>query len=125
VASVHEDTVLAPRGVEPIRAYTEWNLEETVSDSLGRIGAAAVPSLVALLRDPDPLRRRRAAVILARIGPPAAEAVPSLVQALSDSDLAVRKSAARALGQIGPAAASAVPALIQVLDQDDAPSAAD
>lgn len=103
-----------------VRPYHEWGLRETVEDSLGRIGAPAVPPLTRLLRHPDAARRVQAANILARIGPQAAEAVPALAEALEDPDPDVRKSAARALGQIGPAADEAVGPLLRLLEQVDA-----
>jgi HEAT repeat protein len=51
---------------------------------LGQIGPpakAAVPALVAALKDPEPLTREAAAEALGRIGPAAHEAIPALQQA--------------------------------------------
>jgi HEAT repeat protein len=96
-------------------AYREWTMREVSIDSLGRIGAAAVPALVEVLTDPNPVLRQRAAQALARIGPDARDAVPDLIVALQDRDEEVRKSVARALGQIGPEARAAVPALLDEL----------
>jgi HEAT repeat protein len=93
----------------------EWDLGQTAADSLARIGPAAVPALLEVLRSPDPKRRARAARVLARMGPLAKEAAPSLVAALHDPDPQVRIAAARALGQIGPEAAAAVPALVEAM----------
>lgn len=107
--------------------YGEWDLQDTVADSLARIGEPAVPSLVRMLRHPQAKRRVQAAEILARIGPQAKEGVRGLVEALEDPDPDVRKAAARALGQIGPAAADAVGPLLRVLEESSAtgqPSAA-
>lgn len=110
----------SPLVVRPsLRPYTDWSVSETAADSLGRIGAAAVPELAKLLHDSDPAVRQMSARILARIGPEAAEAVPDLEQLLADEHPQVRRSAARALGQIGPAAASAVPALMRLLDASE------
>jgi HEAT repeat protein len=95
--------------------YREWSMREVSIDSLGRIGAAAIPALVDVLHDPDPLLRRHAAQALARIGPDARDAVPDLIVALQDRDEEVRKNVARALGQIGPEARAAVPALLEEL----------
>jgi HEAT repeat protein len=94
--------------------------QEVAATALGRIGRAAVPSLITALRHRDPQVREQAAAVLARIGPQAYEAVPDLTAALDDQDSDVRKTAARALGQIGPAAADAVPALMRALVQPDA-----
>jgi HEAT repeat protein len=90
-------------------------MREVTIDALGRIGAAAVPALVEVLADPNPVVRRRAAQALARIGPDARDAVPDLIVALQDRNEEVRKSAARALGQIGPDARAAIPALMDEL----------
>ena len=107
---------------EPIvRPISDWTLQETAEDALGRMGEAAVPMLVEKLRyeNPDLKRqatvRRQAAEVLARIGPRAESAVPALIKALDDSATGVRKSAALALGQIGPAAADAAPALLRTM----------
>lgn len=103
--------------------YSEWGLQETVVDSLARIGAPAVPALERMLRHPEAERRIQAANILARIGPQAEDAVSGLVDALADQDQRVRKAAARALGQIGPGAADAVGPLLRALEEtsDTAP----
>jgi HEAT repeat protein len=104
---------LAPGLVVPeFRQPTE---QETAAMALGRIGQAAVPSLVQTLRHRDPEVRKQAALVIARIGPEAYDAVPELTDLLGDPDEDVRKSAARALGQIGPKAAEAVPALMRQL----------
>ena len=97
-----------------VQPHTQWSLEQLAADSLGRMGAAAVPHLVTRLGDLNPETRRRVAEILARIGPDAAEAVPALTGLLRDPDPAVKRSAVRALGQIGPAASNAVPALLDL-----------
>ena len=91
--------------------------QEIAAAALGRIGRAAVPSLIQALGHRDPEVREQAALVLARIGPDAHNAVPELTAALDDDNTAVRKAAARALGQIGPAADAAVPALMRALVQ--------
>ncbi len=100
-----------------ITPHTDWTVDETAADALGRIGAASVPALVECLTDERPELRRRAAQILARIGPDAAIAVPALTQLLHDADPEVQREAARALGQIGPAASPAIPDLLQLFDE--------
>jgi HEAT repeat protein len=100
-----------------VQPYREWGLKETVADSLGRIGAPAVPALERMLRHPLADRRVEAADILARIGPDAEHAVGPLIDALADEDLRVRKAAARALGQIGTSAAEAVGPLLHLLEE--------
>jgi hypothetical protein len=98
------------------RRYDQWTEAETAAHALGRLGAAAAAEVTALLADPDPAVRLRAAEILARIGPEAATAVDPLVRILEqDPDPGVRKAAAFALGQMGPEASPAVPALMELL----------
>jgi hypothetical protein len=64
--------------------------------------AAAVRGYVRLLRDDDPLVRKRAAVALQRLGVKAKEAVPALEKLLLDPDEGVRKAAAAALEAVDP-----------------------
>jgi HEAT repeat protein len=105
-----------PRSAEPpIKPFQDWDMPETAARALGRIGEAAVPQLTQALSDPNPLVRKRAADVLARIGPDAKDAVPALIRSLGDRDEEVRKAATRALGEIGPGAAEAVPRLIEAL----------
>jgi HEAT repeat protein len=69
-----------------------------------------------MLDDPDPLKRRRGAEMLARIGSDAAPAIPALIRLVEqDPDLQVRKAAAFALGQMGPTAQAAIPALSRMM----------
>jgi HEAT repeat protein len=103
--------------VEPpqIKPFDEWTEQEAAADALGRIGPAAVPSLMETLRDPDPKVRLKAIEVLARMGGDAKDAVPELIRLLEDPDEPVRKAAIRTLGRIGPPAKEAVPALMQTL----------
>lgn len=73
--------------------------------------AAAVPALMAALKDEDDLVRREAAAVLKQIGD--ASAVPALIETLKDEDVAIRQAAAEALGRIG--GPSAVPGLVGIL----------
>jgi cyclophilin family peptidyl-prolyl cis-trans isomerase/HEAT repeat protein len=59
----------------------------------------AVPNLLALLADPEPQIRRRAALAIGRVGLP--EGVAPLISALSDAQVEVRQMVAFALGLIG------------------------
>jgi len=72
-----------------------------ILEALGASGAAAVPTLVPLLRDPDVNVRECAARCLTGIGPGAREASAALVAALGDPRLCVVSHAALALGRIG------------------------
>jgi len=100
---------------ESIKPFDQWTEQEVAADSLGRIGAAAVPALVEALRNPDPTVRLKAVEVLGRMGDDAAPAVPDLVRLLADPNPDVQKAATRTLGRIGPAANAAVPALMQKL----------
>lgn len=112
-----QQPVEEPRRLVPIRRAEEWDLPETAMDSLGRIGAPAVPALIEALDHSDAIRRAQAAKVLARIGPEARSSVPALVRALEDNNETVRKAAARALGQIGPEAEDAVLPLLEIIEQ--------
>jgi HEAT repeat protein len=106
-----------------IRTAEDWSISETAADSLARIGAPAVPSLIQMLQDSDPAMRERAAKILAGIGPDAAAAVSMLQTTAHDGDPGVRKWSIRALGQIGEAAGPAVPDVLQALrEKETAPA---
>jgi hypothetical protein len=106
-----------PSPLPPAVVFREPTEREIAAAALGRIGRAAVPSLVQALKNRDPDVRKEAALVLARIGPDAFQAVPDLTALLDDENEEVRKAAARALGQIGPDAAEAVPALMRLLVQ--------
>ena len=75
------------------------------------------PDLVALVSDPEPQLRRRAALALGRIGLP--QGVPPLIAALSDPVWEVRQVSAFALGLIGDSTATS--ALVEAL-RDAEPS---
>lgn len=108
-------TLRVPADELPRVEFRQPTEQEAAATALGRIGRAAVPSLIQALRHRDPEVRRKAALVLARIGPQAEEAVPELTASLDDQNEEVRTAATRALGQIGPAAAEAVPALMRRL----------
>jgi HEAT repeat protein len=76
----------------------------------GPQAAGAVPDLIPLLKDKDPLVRSLAAYALGQIGPAAKAALPALQEAMSDSDPQVPRSVLNALRAIGDAGANvAVP----------------
>ncbi|HEY7312073.1 MAG TPA: HEAT repeat domain-containing protein [Gemmataceae bacterium] len=62
----------------------------------------AAQRYVPLLKDPDALVRKRAAVALKRMGAKAKSAVPALEEALADTDAEVRAAVAAALEAIDP-----------------------
>jgi HEAT repeat protein len=92
-----------------------------------KIGAPAVPALIAALQSDDPTRRAGAASALTWIAyseenrPATRPAVPALIAALSDMDPRVRTEAAGALGVIGTDDTRAGALLIrQMADPDEA-----
>lgn len=99
-------------------------------DTLGRLGAAAKPSVPALAEalgsDVDGVRER-AARALGRLGPSAAEAVDALIKALERGKWnGLRKKtewggvfATWALSRIGPKATPAIPALTTLTESSD------
>lgn len=98
-----------------LKPLENWTEQEAAAEALGRIGPAALPQLVELLRSPQAEVRLIAAQVIARMGSDAREAVPALIPLLNDPDERVRKAATRTLGRIGPEAAAAVPELLQAL----------
>ncbi|MBN2294212.1 MAG: HEAT repeat domain-containing protein, partial [Pirellulales bacterium] len=94
--------------------------EETLNaalDALAQLGESSVPNVARVLQ--NKMHRRKAAMILGRMGPKAKMAVKPLVASLTDEDPETRREIIFALGSIGPAAAEAVPALIKSLDDED------
>jgi len=83
--------------------------------ALSRIGAAAVPALVAVLKGKDKEIRWHAAIVLGDIGDQAS--VLALIEALKEKDMVFW--AAEALGKIGPNARAAVPSLMEALKDTD------
>jgi HEAT repeat protein len=74
--------------------------EVSVVMALEKVGAAAVPDLIAALSNGDPRIRRGAADALGRIGESTKEAVPQLIELLKDSDENVRHVAAEDLDKL-------------------------
>lgn len=72
---------------------------------LGSGAASAVPRIVPLLDDEDPIVRRTAAYALGSIGPDAKEAVPKLRQLMRTNDRDQMTAVANALRAIEPSAA--------------------
>ena len=85
--------------------------------------SAAIPSLIAALKDPDPYVRRTSVFKFYFLGPPAKISVPALIGALKDQDSDVRWGAAAALSELGhnlgPEVKTAVPALVSALQDPD------
>ena len=67
---------------------------------IGKADPAAIPAVIAALKDPDATVRTEAALSLLNLGPDAADAVPALTEATRDPDIRVRESAEKALVKI-------------------------
>ncbi len=87
--------------------------------AMSRIGAPAIPYLVAMLDDDEPAVRCRALESLGRMGRIAATAREPIAQALTNSDPTVRISAAEAWWSTGGEAERVLPAVVTVLRSDD------
>ncbi len=82
--------------------------------ALEKIGPAAVPALLEVLKDAKARwihRRANDALLKMKLGTETDAAVPALIDALKDKDAELREKAALLLGRIGPRAVAAVPAL--------------
>jgi HEAT repeats len=89
--------------------YTELNNPSAVDNS------AAVPVLLQLLQDSDPLIRGTAALEIANYRRPTGPAIPILIDLLEDPDPYVRASAAMSLLDVK----EAVPPLLRLLNDED------
>jgi HEAT repeat protein len=83
------------------------------------MASSIMPSLIAMLDDPNAEVQARAATTLGSIGEPAKSAVPKLIPLLKHPDRATRLFAAYALGEMGKSAQSAIPKLIPLLKDAD------
>jgi bilin biosynthesis protein len=110
------DRALLERMVEEGLGDTRGVVRLRFASTLGEIGEAATPVLIAALADnPNEVIRRAAAKTLTLVGDPSA--VPTLLNSfLHDSDQVVRSSAVGALARSGDIA---VPALLKILDSAD------
>lgn len=112
-------TAITSRLPEPVeasdlRAGAAWVLIQ-----LGPAAKAAVPSLIAALKDNDLFVRLNAAASFGKIGPAAAPAIPALIAALGDRHRGVRFNSAYSLSLLGPLAKEAVPSLKVALNDPD------
>lgn len=108
VQSLREERVGRPLRTPPSSAL-----------ALGRIGAAAVPELIPVLKSDYPEVRTSAVIALGFVGKSAHDAVPYLMPLLKDKSLEVRQATALALGCIEPDNRDLVPALKQLARDDD------
>ncbi len=80
-------------------ADTSMYVSRLAADALARIGSAATPALISLLRDGTPPVRGRAARALAQIADP--KSIPALIAALDDESPIVEHYADIALQKMG------------------------
>jgi HEAT repeat protein len=88
---------------------------EAAVDALTKVGPAAVPPLLDALKDENPIRRSQAARALGEMK--IAEAAPDLIEALHDPDGTVRENVVLALWRMGSPEAAA--GLIHALEDSD------
>lgn len=87
--------------------------------AMGPVAKSAVPSLLKIVKSPDPQARSLALYVLGEICAEPDTVVPLLSAALQDPDTNVRKVAAFSLSLYEKSARSAVPALLQSLNDPD------
>jgi HEAT repeat protein len=100
-----EAKLIIPDMVELLSTVHDADARQTAITALARIGIAAenaLPSVLRVLDDPDPIIRARAAECVGHIGATAKEATPKLQRLLTDDDESVRKAASEALKAIAP-----------------------
>jgi len=103
--------------IRSLRMSEPSGVISSASDTLVRLGEAAVSALVSALRDDE--TRLGALIILGRIGPKAHTAVPAIAYSLDNREPKIRHAALIALGHIGPAAQHAIPAIEKTLRDPD------
>jgi HEAT repeat protein len=87
-----------------VRDY-HGKVQSATANALAKIGAAAVPALIEVLKDKDASARLAAASALGKLGPAAKDAAPVLTQALKENNLPAHV-VAQVLRKIGQPAAT-------------------
>ncbi len=90
--------------------------------TLGVIGPdarGALPTLIVMMKDEHPLRRRSALALIGYIGPDAYEAIDELMPFLGDPDPLICGRAVESLGRIGPRALIAAPRIHTLMRHKD------
>jgi len=103
LARVPTPDEVVSRLVDILGERDETGARNAAVEALSRLGEAAAPAMIDLLRHPDPDQRKLAADILGQMESRQGE--EPLVAALDDADLNVRVSAAEALARVGGEAA--------------------
>jgi HEAT repeat protein len=95
LAAVYAVAELGPPGKDAVRdlirllrvnLYEETEFRNACALAITRMGAAAVPALIAALGDKDEGHRMAVVVLLGRIGPQARPSVPKLLERLEDEN---------------------------------------
>ncbi len=121
LGAAHALAALGEMAVNPLIAeldHADWRVRAAAADVLGNMGkmaAAAAPSLGRSLADGHMWVRRNAAEALGNLAAEDGESINHLMAALEDGDERVRRNGALALAKIGPPAAPAVEILTRLL----------
>jgi len=97
-----------------LKRLLNTNLTAQESADLKSAAKAAVPGLLPVLKDPDPVVCANAAITLGFLHEDIEQVIPALVENLNSEQWRIAGSAAKALGRLQGDASSAVPALIQL-----------
>jgi hypothetical protein len=111
--------VLLFLGISSLRRM-ETGVTRVAGADLSSLEAGAVPGHVEALKSPDPSARKKAADMLAQIGPEARAATPTLLQVAKDPEREVRAVAVMALGETSQGTQDAIPELIESIKDEDA-----
>ena len=111
--------VLLFLGISSLRRM-ETGVTRVAGADLSSLEAGAVPGHVDALKSQDPSARKKAADMLAQIGPEARAATPTLLQVAKDPEHEVRAAAVMALGETAQGTQDAIPELIESIKDEDA-----
>jgi HEAT repeat protein len=112
-------SVLLFLGIASLRRM-ETGVTRVVGADLSSLEAGAVPGHIEALHSPDPSARKKAAHMLAQIGPEARAATPTLLKVAKDPEGEVRTVAVMALGETSQGTQDAIPELIESIKDEDA-----
>lgn len=99
--------------------FVRWAAARTLGRLAPIVPEAALPRLVAMLKDPDLDLRIAAASTLGYFGPEGGPAEPALTASVNRGDTEIRVAALQALSGIGLASAPAIPEALKALDHND------
>jgi HEAT repeat protein len=110
------------RAIPPaVFSEANFSLRAPMVGALGRLGPAAVPVAIELLKHDEASVRMAGLEVAAKVGPAAKSAVPPIIERLLKGNEYERESAIQALGGIGPDARAAIPLLQRTLNDDPHP----